>query len=155
MKSVILIPGANPEFSKLLFTLIRENLKNKDYSFIQLEKADEEDLAQKAANIQQKIIVGKSMGGRIALDYQMENRDADALVLLSPAVEAIDGFREIEIPVLLVHGTEDPSIPIENSRELKTYLRNSTLVEIENADHSYRGKEKETAEAVANWIRSL
>jgi pimeloyl-ACP methyl ester carboxylesterase len=155
VKYIILIPGANPETAKLLFSQIKENLKSKNYSFVQLDSADEQNLVKKAANVQHKIIIGKSLGGRIALDYQLEYKNAEALILLSPAAEAIDEFREIEIPILLIHGTKDLVISIENSRELKTYLRNSKLIEIENADHSYRGKEKETAEIVANWILSL
>jgi pimeloyl-ACP methyl ester carboxylesterase len=154
-KNIILIPGMNPQSAKLLFEMIRDNLKNSSFEISELSRADEKELIDTTKNMQGHIIVGKSAGGSIALEYQIEFKGLAALVLLAPAVEANIKYESIDIPVLIVHGTKDTIIPIENSRDLEKYIENCRLVEIENADHSFRGKEKDAAEAVSDWIISL
>jgi pimeloyl-ACP methyl ester carboxylesterase len=77
------------------------------------------------------------------------------LVLLAAAVKAQERIKEIRIPVLIIHGTADRVVPIENSRELAEQVENSRLVEVEGADHSYKGKEQETAKIIAQWINKV
>jgi len=154
-KTIILVPGANPEAAKPIFTAIKESFRNTDYEILELEHADQEELVTKAKNIRHKILIGKSYGATIAIDFQLKYKNSEALVLMAPAVGASNRFKEINIPILLAHGTEDSVIPIENSRNLKKYFKNCKLVEISNTDHGFGGKEKETAEVIANWIFSL
>ena len=153
--TVILIPGINPKGAESIFDAIRGRMKKKSYEILKLASANAEDLLSKAREVKSKILVGKSYGGKIAIDYQLEYKDAKALVLLAPAVIAKERHREIEIPVLIVHGTEDRVISADNSRDLKECFKNGRLVEIPGADHGYKGKESETAEIIANWIDSL
>ena len=153
--TVILIPGINPKGAESIFDAIRERLKKTSYEVLRLANANAEDLLSEAREVESKILVGKSYGGRIAVDYQLEYKDAEALVLLAPAVKAKERHREIEIPVLIVHGTEDRVISAENSRELKECFKNGKLVEISGADHGYKGKELETADIIAVWVDSL
>ena len=77
------------------------------------------------------------------------------MILLAAAVKAKEQIREIKIPVLIIHGTVDRVVPIDNSRELAKQFENSRLVEIQGADHSYKGKEQETAEIIAKWIDDI
>lgn len=154
MKSkVILIPGSYPIASKEVFNAIKEILKP-NYEIIELKKADKEELSSKAGT-ESKILIGKSLGGRIAVEFYLEHKDIDALVLLAPAIQADDRYREIEIPVLIIHGLDDDTVPIENSREIQKYFKNCKLVEIPETDHGYKGKEAEVAKIVAKWIASF
>ena len=123
--TVILIPGINPKGAESIFDAIRGRLKKTSYEILKLGSANAEDLLSKSRGVELKILVGKSYGGKIAIDYQLEHKDAEALVLLAPAVKAEERHREIEIPVLIVHGTEDRVISAENSRKLRECFRNS------------------------------
>lgn len=153
--TVILIPGINPKGAESIFDAIRGRLKKTSYEVLKLGSANVEDLLTKAREVESRILVGKSYGGKIAIDYQLEHKDAEALVLLAPAAKAKEQYWEIEIPVLIVHGTEDRVISAENSRKLRERFKNSRLVEMPGADHGYKGKELETAEIIADWINSL
>jgi pimeloyl-ACP methyl ester carboxylesterase len=153
--TVILIPGGFPKASESIFQAINKTLVEAKYEVMVLEKAGWKDLESKAGSITSKILVGKSAGGRLVVEYQIKHKDAKALVLLAAAAKAREQVREIKIPVLIIHGTADRVVPIENSRELVKQFENSRLVEVQGADHRYKGKEQETAKIIADWIKSL
>lgn len=50
-------------------------------------------------------------------------------------------YENIEIPALIIHGTEDASVPISFSRELVKHLKNARLLVVESASHNYEKKE--------------
>jgi pimeloyl-ACP methyl ester carboxylesterase len=149
---LVLIPGVNPQASKGIFDAIKKDLPK--VKFIELTAASEEQLMEKRPD-GKFILAGKSMGGKVALEHQLKHKDAAALVLLAPAVEADEKFGKIKVPTLIVHGTADPVIPIDNSRKMNKIIASSKLIEIKDADHSYRGKEAETVKAVAEFINCL
>ena len=153
--TVVLIPGIYPKASESIFRAIRESWAETDYEILVLENADERDLESKVGRIKSKILVGKSYGGKLAIEYQIRHKDAEALVLLAPAVNVKEQFREIKIPVLIIHGTDDRVVPIDNSRELEKQFERSSFVAVQGAEHGYRGKELETAKIIVNWIKSL
>jgi pimeloyl-ACP methyl ester carboxylesterase len=153
--AVVLVPGGFPKASESIFRAISKTLAEVGYEVLVLEKARWRDLELKAGRVTSRILVGKSAGGRLVVEYQMRHSDANALVLLAAAVKAQERIKEIRIPVLIIHGTADRVVPIENSRELAKQLENSKLVEVEGADHSYKGKEQETAKIVAQWINEV
>ena len=153
--TVILVPGGFPKASESIFRAISESLAEIECEVVVLEKARWRDLESKAGRITSKILMGKSAGGRLVVEYQIRHKDAEALVLLAAAVKAKEQIREIKIPVLIIHGTADRVVPIENSRELAKQFENSRLVEVQGADHSYKGKEQETAKIVADWINEV
>jgi len=156
MKTIlILVPGGFPKASESIFQAISEALAEIECEVVVLEKARWSDLESKAGRITSKILVGKSAGGRLVVEYQMRHKDAKALVLLAAAVKAKEQNREIKIPVLIIHGTADRVVPVENSRELAKQFENSRLVEVQGADHSYKGKEQETAKIIAEWINEV
>ena len=154
-QTVVLIPGVYSKGSESLFNAIRTSLAGTDHEILVLENADAENLESKAVEINPKILIGKSYGGSLAIKYQIKHKDAKALILLSPFVKVREQYREIKIPILIVHGTEDRVIPTQNSRELEKLFDNCKLVEIQGADHGYEGKELETAKIIVDWVNSL
>jgi dipeptidyl aminopeptidase/acylaminoacyl peptidase len=46
-------------------------------------------------------------------------------------------YEKIDIPVLIVHGTDDKSVPLEESKELIKHLKSHKLIILEGADHNY------------------
>lgn len=56
-------------------------------------------------------------------------------------------MEEIEVPVLVVHGTEDASIPVEKARETAEELLDGKLVVVEDAGHSSNLEKPETVNA--------
>ena len=74
---------------------------------------------------------------------------------MAPAAKPDNQYRHIETPILILHGTKDDTIPIENSREMETYFSNCKLVEIADVGHGYEGKEVETADIIREWLKSI
>ncbi len=54
---------------------------------------------------------------------------------------AYDAAGKIEIPVLIVHGDADDTVPLEQSVRLSEIIRNCELVVIHGADHQYTAPE--------------
>lgn len=49
----------------------------------------------------------------------------------------ISVYKQISIPVLIIHGTADESVNIEASRKLKQQIKKSKIIEMEGTDHPY------------------
>jgi uncharacterized protein len=76
----------------------------------------------------------------------------------------IDEFRKfdpvpllmgINKPVLLIHGTEDPRIDYRNTIAATQYLKNSTFIKIDGANHSYKNNQlhrNELFEETYSWL---
>jgi pimeloyl-ACP methyl ester carboxylesterase len=64
-----------------------------------------------------------------------------ALVAQQDALRAYQGslsdLAALTMPALVLHGTEDPSVPVEWGRELAATLPDSRLVEYEGCGHNY------------------
>ncbi|MFW6323868.1 MAG: alpha/beta fold hydrolase [Desulfovibrionales bacterium] len=84
------------------------------------------------------VLVGPSMGGRLALEYCYRHPDQVAGLVLIGAVES-DKFQDLlgnlEIPVLLLWGSEDEVVPVENGRMLDRIIPDSRLVVFQGAHH--------------------
>jgi len=61
---------------------------------------------------------------------------------------------EVKVPWLLVHGTEDDVVPIEDSQEIFAHANEpKKLVEIPGANHVFSDDgEKPMIDAVIDWI---
>jgi pimeloyl-ACP methyl ester carboxylesterase len=147
----ILIPGANPDAAKKLFATIKAKIPELEY--IELPSASEDKL-YKARPAGDFLLIGKSMGGKVALEYEYKEKDSKGLILLSPAVSFLDKYSVIAARTLIVHGTSDEVIPFDNSERLAKVIKDSKLVKIESGDHSYRGKEEDVAKAIRDWLLS-
>lgn len=149
---IVLIPGVNIASVRKLFDMIKEAMP--DRKFVELPKASEEELDDVLKDVKGKFtLIGKSMGGRIALDYQLKHKNASALVLFAPYLEADKKFEAVNVPTLIIHGTKDTVISADNSKKLNSFIKSSELVIIEGADHSCMGKEAESVNAVKDFLK--
>lgn len=62
-------------------------------------------------------------------------------VMNKPRLDLSAARSRIDAPVLLVHGTHDTTVAIDEARHLHAGIKNSKLEVIENADHAFGGKE--------------
>ena len=80
---------------------------------------------------------------------EAEAEAAQALLAMRDA-DLIAALVETEMPILLIHGSEDKVVPLGNSRRLAQLLgRRATLVELEGAGHC---PQEEVADRVAEEI---
>lgn len=88
---------------------------------------------------QQKIIlVGPSMGGRIALEFTLNQPDMVSALVLIGAVgveENRNNLSSIHVPTLLVWGSEDRISPLTNCEILQSSIPGSKKIIIEGAPH--------------------
>ena len=60
----------------------------------------------------------------------------------------------VQVPWLLVHGTEDDVVPLQDSLDIQA-VQNVELFQIEGADHVFEGKPTQRmAEKVMQWVKS-
>ncbi len=113
-------------------------------------------------------LIGKSFGGELAL--LSNNHLISGLILIAPAIGVSSNFNLVEfankkiseinvcadvkvdkeflskisVPVLIIHGAVDPSVPLENSQKLVSFLKRGELFVVEEADHSFMEKDART-----------
>lgn len=90
-------------------------------------------------------LVGKSFGGRMALEHLPD--DVDRMVLWAPAVEVgeheehpwieASELEAIDIPVRVLQGDEDQVASLENSGAIAEHVPQGELVELPGEDHSF------------------
>jgi len=56
-------------------------------------------------------------------------------------VKAYESAQKIKIPALIVHGDEDETVPIEQSKRTANLIENCRLEIIEGGDHTYSNSE--------------
>jgi pimeloyl-ACP methyl ester carboxylesterase len=68
--------------------------------------------------------------------------------------DTYDRLPGLRIPTLVLHGTEDRVIPVENGRRLAERIPGAELVLLDGAGHLYHSEQAETAdEAVLDFVR--
>lgn len=106
-------------------------------------------------------LVGKSIGGAIALQHVPDRADemvlwAPALFLeggdilaeldipaeAEPATVSASELADVDVPVDILQGDED-NLPVDNARELAGELPDATVHVVEGADHSFVGGDPE------------
>jgi 3-oxoadipate enol-lactonase len=61
--------------------------------------------------------------------------------------DAWDRLAEVACPVLILHGTEDRLVPVENARRLAAAILGARLVLLEGAGHVYHSEQPEAADS--------
>jgi pimeloyl-ACP methyl ester carboxylesterase len=95
-------------------------------------------------------LIERIVDWRLAGDATPAGREAQAAAVT--AFDASDEVGGIDLPTLLLHGTDDRVLPVENSRLLHEKLPNSDLETIEGGPHLFF---IERAEAVTGRLRSF
>ena len=86
-------------------------------------------------------------------DYPITRIEVIAAQLLALAGHNVyDRLPDIEVPTLVLHGTDDPLIPAENGRLIAEQIPNAELMLLENARHSYRTEVPEADDAVLEFL---
>ena len=67
----------------------------------------------------------------------------------------LDAARRIRAPWLLVHGTADDVVPVQDSRDIRQHVPAATLVEIDGADHLFSEHTSQATDALINWVTHL
>ncbi|MEN8140009.1 MAG: alpha/beta hydrolase [Thermodesulfobacteriota bacterium] len=88
--------------------------------------------------LEKTILVGPSMGGRVALEFALANPGLLAGLVLVGAVgveENRQRLAEIKVPTLIIWGGEDAISPVSNGHLLDKEIENSQLLIIDSAPH--------------------
>jgi pimeloyl-ACP methyl ester carboxylesterase len=94
------------------------------------------------------LALGEPMLGKPHCPWNSNLRD-DATRIAS----VIDAAAAVACPWLLLHGTADELVPLQDARDAHAAARTHvTLHEIEGADHRFAGYEDAMAETVVAWI---
>lgn len=84
------------------------------------------------------VLAGPSMGGRIALEFTLKNQnDLNGLVLIGSVgvQENKDELHTINIPTLIIWGSEDQISPLENCELLHSSIAGAKKIIIDGAPH--------------------
>jgi abhydrolase domain-containing protein 14 len=84
------------------------------------------------------ILLGPSMGGRIALEFTLANQDLVNGLILVGAVgvqENKERLKDISLPCLAVWGEEDSISPLVNGHLLQQGIKDAELTVIQGAQH--------------------
>ncbi|MFP4038656.1 MAG: alpha/beta hydrolase [Candidatus Nanohaloarchaea archaeon] len=121
-------------------------------------------------------LLGKSFGGQLGLTWP-GNDQLDFMVLWAPAIgfgeynvdkwrserlgkasEATDisvdeeYLESIDMATLIIHGTRDEVVSVENSRRICDALPNCNMETVEGADHSFKGFSENVAELTLRGV---
>ena len=74
--------------------------------------------------------------------------------VLSQAWAELDGFEQVPLPVLFVHGSDDPIVPVADARNWAGRLKRASLAEFPGARHDILNEtvHREVAAAVTEFI---
>ncbi len=108
------------------------------------------------------VLIGWSFGANVAIRHAMTDPRVVAVALVGlplgfdpvPVVELPDeeGLRAWDVPVLLVTGDDDAICPVPGVLELSGRIPNADVRVFEGAGHFFRRREREPAEAVAEFF---
>lgn len=56
------------------------------------------------------------------------------------------------LQVLVMHGATDPICEASDAANLAQHIKGSTLLEVEGADHWYKGKQQQLLDAVTEFV---
>lgn len=102
------------------------------------------------------VLVGSSFGGGVAVALLASGAWRGPTLLLAPAVGYLGIAPRLPegVPVIIVHGTRDALVPIEDSRVLAA-TGTPELVRLIEVDDEHRLTTLLEDERLASWVRSI
>jgi 3-oxoadipate enol-lactonase len=86
-------------------------------------------------------------------DYPITRIEVIAAQLIALSTHNVyDRLPDIGVPTLVLHGADDPLIPVENGRLIAAQIPDAELLIFEDARHSYRTEIAEADEAVLEFL---
>ncbi len=112
---------------------------------------------------------GKSFGGRMTSQHAAKEcpQYLSGIVFLgfplhikgNPSTDRAVHLKEVKVPMLFLQGTKDKLAEISLIRDVVKRLKNSTLVEFEGADHSFKTKKHDIIPALVEqgvqWMAKI
>jgi uncharacterized protein len=111
-------------------------------------------VAAKTDDDERKILIGKSMGGRVGCHVSLEEK-VDALVCLGYPLCAMgdrtklrdEVLRSLRTPILFVQGTRDPLCPLDLFERVRGEMKTRNVLHtVEGGDHSLRVPKRQLQE---------
>ena len=110
-------------------------------------------------DIDRAVLVGPSMGGRVAMEYAIAHPERLAALVLVGAVGVADNRADlgrITVPVLVVWGSEDQVAPLADSDTLLTELPRARREILDGAPHPcYLDRPERWHEVLRTFLTSL
>ncbi len=107
-------------------------------------------------NKDRAVIMGKSWGGGVGLQYAMDHPSRVLkLILSAPAFRNLDSLRALSQPIMLVWAEDDQVIPYKYSAEFLERIPNIEFISFKNGGHSAAPKNADLlAPSAVRFIRS-
>ena len=109
--------------------------KNEDISFMALKSPVSDYLGKLVANNEDETIKKWKEDGKI--DYNSKHILKYEFFEDAEKHHGYEAVKKIKMPVLIVHGDKDTSVPVEQSMKTKSLLLDCKLEIIHDADHRY------------------
>lgn len=116
----------------------KENYAQKQFNESEIKELEEKGFITKMMKegIRKKIIIDKKI---------IEEREA---------INQKELLSKVKVPVLIIHGDKDESVPLEDSKNATQYLPEDSKLEIiEEADHGFSEQLDELIELSLNWFK--
>ena len=85
-----------------------------------------------------------------------ENSNSGHMLAVGASDNRLDELAKIDIPTLVIHGTEDPLIPIDHGKKTHSLINNSKFISLEGVGHEFVKEQYEfIASEIYNHIRSV
>lgn len=110
----------------------------------------------KTLNIKEPILLGASISGEVTLRYLSSGYSAKAGIVIGPVnVKSLaPNLNRIAVPLLVVWGERDDISPPDNSKFLKSYIKNTEVHILKEAGHAcYMDKPKEFKIIVKDFLK--
>ena len=105
------------------------------------------------------VLLGPSMGGRIALEFALDYPEHVGALILVGAVGVTENrgrLAEIKVPTLIIWGSEDQIAPLDNSDLLLAEISGSARIIIDGAPHPcYLDQPESFHRAILDFLSSL
>ena len=125
------LPGPYPEYLKVMKESFMLNLQNKpkeSSELVNLALIGPNFLEEERKNLIQILN---------SMEKHGNNPDSGHMAAVGSSPNRLERLNEISIPTLIIHGTEDPLIPVDHGLAISKEIKNSKELIIEGMGHNF------------------